>query len=303
MLKPESPYLGRFAPTPSGHLHFGSLLAALASYLDARARGGQWLVRMEDLDRPRNKSGAAEHILQTLTAHGLCWDGDVLAQTEHEPRYQQQIESWLAQGLAYYCSCSRSDLAVHGGVYPGTCRERHLPASPDHAIRLRVSNNPIGFTDRLQGDFSQRLESETGDFVIRRRDGVIAYQLAVVMDDITQGVTDIVRGADLLDSTPRQLWLYELLGATPPTYMHIPLMMTQRGEKLSKRLGSTPIQASQAPASLYAALSALCQQPPGELQDATAAEILAWATAHWQPQKMPAEREILMAVQATTGGG
>lgn len=294
MVTPDSPYLGRFAPTPSGHLHFGSLLAALASYLDAHANSGQWLVRMEDLDRPRNKPGAADHILQTLVAHGLAWDGEVLVQSEHESRYQQQIENWLQAGLAYYCDCSRSDLAAHHGVYPGTCRERHLPASTQHAVRIRVPNEPINFTDRLQGPVSQCLESTLGDFVIRRRDGVIAYQLAVVMDDIQQEVTDIVRGADLLDSTPRQLWLYRLLGAAPPRYLHIPLVMQHHGQKLSKRLGSAPIEAALAPASLVAALSALRQQPPVQLRGAGVGEILAWAVEHWRPLDLPATREIIM---------
>lgn len=288
------PYIGRFAPTPSGHLHVGSLLAALASYLDARNKGGQWLVRMEDLDRPRNKTGAAEHILQTLTAHGLEWDGKVLTQSEHEARYQRQIDSWLDQGLAYYCDCSRSDLSTHNGIYPGTCRARNLPAAGNHAVRIRVTDDPVIFTDRLQGTISQRLESELGDFVIRRRDGVIAYQLAVVMDDIAQGVTDIVRGADLLDSTPRQLWLYRLLGATPPEYLHIPLVMARQGQKLSKRLGSAPIDPAQAPASIFAALAALQQQPPAALQQATATELLAWAVEHWQPLRLPASREVLL---------
>lgn len=288
------PYFGRFAPTPSGQLHFGSLLAALASYLDARHQQGQWLVRMEDLDRARNKPGATERILQTLAAHGLDWDDDVLVQSQHESRYQQQIDNWLAQDLAYYCDCSRSDLAVHNGVYPGTCRERNLPPSRDHAVRIRVTDEPVGFVDRLQGDIHQRLESEVGDFVIQRRDGVIAYQLAVVMDDIAQGITDIVRGADLLDSTPRQLWLYHLLQATPPAYLHIPLVMQQRGQKLSKRLASAPIEANQAAASLYAALLSLQQQPPAQLRSAPVPELLAWGTEHWQPTQLPASREILL---------
>lgn len=287
-------YVGRFAPTPSGHLHFGSLLAALASYLDARHQRGRWLVRMEDLDTPRNMPGAAEHILQTLEAHGLIRDGEVLVQSQQTERYQQQINSWVGQGLAYYCNCSRADLAEFGGVYPGTCRGRSLPPADDHAVRLRVTNDPIVFTDRLQGRVTQHLESDIGDFVIRRRDGVVAYQLAVVMDDITQGVTHIVRGADLLDSTPRQLWMYQLLQATAPEYLHTPLLMTRRGHKLSKRLNSAAIEASQAPASLYSALLALRQQPPTELQNRPVAEILAWAIEHWQPGQLPAVREIMV---------
>jgi glutamyl-Q tRNA(Asp) synthetase len=294
MTTPQSPYLGRFAPTPSGHLHFGSLVTALASYLDARHQRGHWLVRMEDLDGPRNKPGAAEHILQTLKAHGLIWDGEVLIQSQQIERYQQRIQNWISQGLAYYCDCSRTDLSAYGGVYPGFCRERGLPWARDHAVRLRVTDDPIAFTDRLQGKISQRLESEVGDFVIRRRDGVVAYQLAVVMDDIDQGVTQIVRGADLLDSTPRQLWLYQLLKARAPEYLHIPLLMARRGHKLSKRLDSAPIEAAQASVSLYSALVALQQQPPAHLQGGPISEIIAWAIEHWQPCDLPATREIVM---------
>lgn len=291
-------YTGRFAPTPSGPLHFGSLLAALASYLDARHQNGQWLVRMEDLDQPRNQDGAPEQILQALTAHGLEWDGDVLVQSQHEERYQQQIRSWVDQGLAYYCDCSRRDLVAHQGVYPGTCRERNLPPAADHAVRVRVTDEPIAFSDRLQGEVSQRLESEVGDFVIRRRDGIVAYQFAVVMDDIAQGVTDIVRGADLLDSTPRQLWLYRLLQAPAPDYLHIPLMMAEHGQKLSKRVGSAPVRATNASASLFAGLVVLAQRPPAGLRNAPVADLLAWAIEHWQPMRLPAVREILQEEQA-----
>ncbi len=293
MTSPSVPYIGRFAPTPSGHLHFGSLLAALASYLDARQQQGQWLVRIEDLDGPRNKPGAQELILKALTAHGIQWDGEILVQSQQQARYQAQIHDWLDRGVAYYCDCSRSDLTVHNGIYPGTCRERNLPPADNHAVRVRVTDEPTVFTDRLQGEVVQRLESEVGDFVIRRRDGIIAYQLAVVMDDIAQGVTDIVRGADLLDSTPRQIWLYRLLQAPRPSYMHLPLMMARRGQKLSKRVGSAPVEGPQASGSLFAALNVLAQQPPWELQNAPVAELIAWGIEHWQPRRLPARREIL----------
>lgn len=287
-----SPYIGRFAPTPSGYLHFGSLLAAVASYLDARQHHGQWLVRIEDLDTPRNVPGASDHILRTLDAYGLHWDGDIVYQSERLPLYQQVIDHWLQTGLAYHCDCSRKTILEQGGVYPGTCRQRHLPAAPDHAVRVQVAGQPLVFRDRLQGEFHQTPGGLSGDFIIRRRDGIIAYQLAVVVDDIAQRVTDIVRGADLLDSTPRQLWLYQLLQQPAPRYLHVPLVMREDGEKLSKRLGSTPLEPRLATATLHRALTVLAQDPPPELASAPVGEQLAWAVAHWQPQKLPAKRQI-----------
>lgn len=296
--KEPAPYIGRFAPTPSGHLHFGSLLAALASYLDAQHQQGTWLVRMEDLDQPRNKPGAAEHILATLTAFGLHPQGDVWVQSQRQAIYQKQIQTLIDQHLAYYCNCSRSDLAAYHGIYPGTCRERNLPPAADHAVRIRTDltftdDGIYSFADRVQGPFTQQLENDIGDFVIRRRDGIVAYQLAVVMDDIAQGITDVVRGADLLDSTPRQLHLYHLLGARPPRYLHTPLVVRRQGEKLSKRLGSKALDPALASATLHQAIAALYQAPPAELYRAPPAEQLAWAIAHWDPTRLPATREIL----------
>lgn len=287
------PYIGRFAPTPSGYLHFGSLLAALASFLDARRHGGTWLVRMEDLDLARNLPGAADHILRTLEAYGMHWDGDVVLQSERTEIYRQALESLLDSGHAFRCDCSRKMVAAAGGIYPGTCRSRHLAASAEHAVRVRVADQGVGFIDRLQGSFSQNLSSDTGDFIVRRRDGVVAYQLAVVVDDIAQGVTDVVRGADLIDSTPRQIWLYRLLERSPPRYLHIPLIMRTDGEKLSKRLASAPIDPVQAPATLFRALVALEQQPPRELQGAPVSELLGWAIAHWQIERLPATTQLL----------
>ncbi|PRB79854.1 tRNA glutamyl-Q(34) synthetase GluQRS [Pseudomonas sp. MYb185] len=297
MAIPPSAYTGRFAPTPSGYLHFGSLLAAVASYLDARHHQGHWLVRIEDLDTPRNIPGASEHILRTLEAYGLHWDGEVVRQSERLVLYQDVIDHWLSTGQAYHCDCSRREIIAHDGVYPGTCRERQLPAASDHAVRVKVSPQELGFDDRLQGRFSQNLASSSGDFIVRRRDGIIAYQLAVVVDDIAQGVTDIVRGADLLDSTPRQLWLYRLLQQPAPRYLHVPLIMRHEGEKLSKRLGSTPLEPEQASATLHRALRILTPQPPAELGAAPVAEQLQWAIAHWQPQRLPAVRQILESTQ------
>lgn len=290
---PLPSYVGRFAPTPSGYLHFGSLLAAVASYLDARYHRGRWLVRLEDLDTPRNIVGASEHILRTLQAYGLQWDGEILKQSDRLELYQQTIDCWLNAGHAYYCDCSRREIIAHGGVYSGACRQRQLAAAPHHAIRVCVDHQPICFTDRLQGMVSQSLATTSGDFIIRRRDGIVAYQLAVVIDDIAQGITDIVRGADLLDSTPRQLWLYQLLQQPAPRYLHVPLIMHHDGEKLSKRLGSAPLEARQATATLYRALCILTPTPPASLRTEPVKQQLEWAVAHWQPQRLPATRQIL----------
>ncbi|SDS92237.1 glutamyl-Q tRNA(Asp) synthetase [Halopseudomonas xinjiangensis] len=287
------PYVGRFAPTPSGHLHFGSLVAALASFLDARHQRGVWLVRVEDLDQPRVVSGATEHILRTLECYGLEWDGEIVYQSQRIERYESILASWLVEGKAYHCDCSRQQIAAYGGVYPGTCASRGLVAAGDRAIRVRVPAEPLGFVDRLQGPVSQSLQDEVGDIAVRRRDGVIAYQLAVVADDIAQGVTDVVRGADLLDSTPRQIWLYHLLGEALPAYLHVPLIMRPDGEKLSKRLGSAPLEPQRTAITLWRALAALRQAPPRSLHGAGVKELLAWAIANWRVEAIPATAHIL----------
>ncbi|UJJ30465.1 tRNA glutamyl-Q(34) synthetase GluQRS [Halopseudomonas maritima] len=288
-----SPYIGRFAPTPSGLLHFGSLVAALASYLDARHAGGQWLLRIEDLDQTRSQPDAERQILQALEDFGLEHDGEIVRQSERLDLYRAQTERWLAQGLAYYCDCPRRTLLQHGPVYPGTCSTRQLSPAADHAVRLRVNDTPITCVDRLQLPLTQNLAHELGDFIVRRRDGVYAYQLAVVLDDIQQGITDVVRGADLLDSTPRQMWLYHLLNQSVPRYLHVPLIMREDGEKLSKRLASEPLQAAQAPQTMWRALRALAQPVPEELRGASVQQQLAWATPHWQPQRLPSALQIM----------
>lgn len=285
------PYIGRFAPTPSGYLHFGSLVAALASYLDARSAGGRWLLRMEDLDPPREIPGAQDEIRRSLEAYGFEWDGPLLRQSERHAAYAEVVERLLAQGLAYACTCSRKQLEASGGVYPGTCRNALHPAR-DAAIRIRVPQLEYRFVDRVQGEFRQHLGREVGDFVIRRRDGLFAYQLAVVLDDAWQGVTDVVRGADLLDSTPRQLYLQELLGLPQPRYLHVPLIVQEDGNKLGKSYRSPALPADQASAQLYRALRALGQQPPGELETTTPREVLDWAIAHWQADAIPRCRSL-----------
>lgn len=288
------PYIGRFAPTPSGYLHFGSLVAALASWLDARAAGGRWLVRMEDLDPPREVAGAQAAILQTLDSYGLHWDGEVVYQSLRHDAYQQVIDRLLAQGLAYACTCSRKQLEPYQGIYPGTCRNAGH-TTEDAAIRVRVPELLYRFEDRVQGAYSQHLGRESGDFVIRRRDGLYAYQLAVVLDDAWQGVTDIVRGADLLDSTPRNLYLQELLGLPQPRYLHVPLIIQPDGNKLGKSYRSPPLDPDQAAPLLVRALRALGQAPEADLADGSVQDVLGWGVAHWNSDAIPRVRTVAEA--------
>lgn len=286
-----SAYIGRFAPTPSGFLHFGSLVAALASYLDARAVGGKWLMRMEDLDPPREVPGAQKAILETLERYGFEWDGECVRQSDRHEAYAEVLNRWFSHGLAYACICSRKQLEEYQGIYPGLCRNAgHEPENA--AIRIRVPELTYRFQDRVQGEFQQHLGRDVGDFVIRRRDGFYAYQLAVVLDDAWQGITDIVRGADLLDSTPRQLYLQELLGLPHPRYLHIPLITQPDGNKLGKSYRSAPLPPDQATPLLLRALRALGQPTAAELNDATPAEVLRWAIPRWNAGLIPSLRTV-----------
>ncbi|POA64116.1 tRNA glutamyl-Q(34) synthetase GluQRS [Pseudomonas sp. GW531-T4] len=281
-----SSYIGRFAPTPSGHLHFGSLVAALASYLDARAVGGRWLLRMEDLDPPREEPGAQAAILKALESYGFEWDGEMVRQSERHAAYAEVLDRLFNQGLAYACTCSRKQLEPYHGIYPGLCRNAGH-GQEDAAIRLRVPELEYRFTDRVQGEFRQHLGRDVGDFVIRRRDGLYAYQLAVVLDDAWQGVTDIVRGADLLDSTPRQLYLQELLGLPQPRYLHVPLITQPDGHKLGKSYRSPPLAEDQATPLLLRALRALGQKTDSEMVHASPREVLSWGIEHWDALLIP----------------
>lgn len=282
----SSTYIGRFAPTPSGHLHFGSLVAALASYLDARSVGGRWLMRMEDLDPPREEPGAQTAILKALESYGFEWDGEMVRQSDRHDAYAEVLNRLFNHGLAYACTCSRKTLAPYHGIYPGLCRNAGHDTK-DAAIRLRVPELEYHFIDRVQGEYRQHLGRDVGDFVIRRRDGLYAYQLAVVLDDAWQGITDIVRGADLLDSTPRQLYLQELLGLPQPRYLHIPLITQPDGNKLGKSYRSPPLTEDQATPLLLRALRALGQNPGAELAYATPREVLNWGIAHWDALLIP----------------
>lgn len=284
-------YRGRFAPSPTGPLHFGSLVAALGSFLEARTRGGEWLVRLEDLDPPREQAGAADSILQTLDRLGLHWDGPVLYQSSRSDAYQAAVDSMLASGDAFWCACSRSEIAdsgvtgLEGPVYPGTCRGG-LGDRAGRTVRARVNQAPVGFNDGLQGSCVQQLEQEIGDFVIRRADGLFAYQLAVVVDDAHQGITHVVRGADLLLSTPRQIHLQQRLGLPTPIYTHLPVVVDAHGEKLSKQTGATAVDDCHPGKSLFDALIFLRQSPPESLQHATPKQVLDWALTHWNVARM-----------------
>ena len=289
-------YRGRFAPSPTGPLHFGSLVAAAGSFLEARVVGGEWLVRIEDIDTPRVVPGAADEILRTLEAFGMHWDGAVLYQSARSDAYHAALEQLRVQGATYRCACTRSEIAdsgihgIDGPVYPGTCRDGLPPERSARATRVRTQGARITFDDGIQGSITQHVEHQVGDFVIARADGLTAYQLAVVVDDAAQGITDVVRGADLLDSTPRQILLQRLLGAPTPHYAHLPVALNEQGEKLSKQTLASAIHAETPVPMLLNVLSFLGQQPPPQLLHASLAQIWEWAYAHWQRQKIPAVR-------------
>lgn len=285
----EAPYTGRFAPSPTGPLHFGSLMAAVASYLDARCNGGRWLVRIEDIDPPREQPGADTEILRMLEAYRFEWDGPVIYQSASADEHLEALNALDRAGLTYRCNCSRRDLADSpqsslGAIYPGTCRSRDIGG--EAAVRVRTSDEAITFKDRLQGLVQHRLESESGDFIVLRRDGLIAYQLAVVVDDRLQGVTHVVRGIDLMDSTPRQIYLQACLDAPVPSYAHIPVAQHPDGAKLSKATGAAPITAENAGPTLVAALSALQQRPPDDLPASGLDGIWSWAQENWSIERM-----------------
>ena len=298
MPPPTTTYCGRFAPSPTGPLHFGSLVAAVASFADARAHRGRWLLRIEDLDTPRNRPGAADAILHTLDNAALHWDGPIIHQSARIEHYQAALTQLRAAGLLYPCTCSRREIAdsmagmpVSGEArYSGACRGQDwnsaFPRPP--AWRIRTSALPLAFEDRLHGRFeTPDLESTTGDFVLRRADGIIAYQLAVVVDDAASGITDIVRGADLLGSTFRQLFLQRLLGFPTPTYLHVPTATNADGEKLSKQTLAAPVAGDNPGPALWLALRFLGQQPPPDLRPAPPRDLLAWAVEHWRPASIP----------------
>ncbi len=290
-----APYIGRFAPSPTGPLHFGSLVAAVASYLQARAHDGRWLLRIEDIDPPREQPGASESIIEALASYGFEWHGELSCQSASRAAHDSALRELTNRGLTYPCGCSRRDLKESprgplGAIYPGTCRNG-CDAS-ETAIRLRTSNEPVGFEDGLQGRQSQLLESESGDFIIRRRDGLIAYHLAVVVDDSLQAITEVVRGIDLMGSTPRQIWLQKQLGYATPNYIHIPVITHADGNKLSKLTGATGIPLDNIEFTLTRALRALAQAPPPDLARSGLREIWSWAIENWQIENLADQQAI-----------
>jgi len=296
-----SDIIGRFAPSPSGPLHLGSLLSALASFLDARSRDGLWLLRIDDLDGPRSVAGSSEQIYRALEHHGLEWDGTVSLQSNHQAQYISALNNLDAQGVLYHCNCTRKMVA--GRPYPGTCRWRTVlrdeasgPAlrNPMYALRLRVpsTSHQINFEDELLGKQEHNLAAHSGDFIVRRADGLVSYQLAVVIDDALSGVNRVVRGADLLDSTPRQILLHQLLGLPVPAYLHLPVLLNRRGTKLSKQAHALALDNTQPAQNLHLLLQLLHQSPPNELQFEPPAKILAWAIRHWRAKALPKTPEL-----------
>lgn len=287
-------YTGRFAPSPTGLLHIGSLLTAVASYADARAHGGRWLVRMEDLDPPREMPGAASHILHTLEAFGFEWDGEVAYQSRRYALYEETLCRLKTAGLVYPCHCSRKDWqagarrGADGFVYNGRCRhpgQRPAPQGKQPAWRIRVPDRIIGFSDGIVGGYAQNLARDIGDFVLLRADGYWAYQLAVVADDAEQGVTHIVRGQDLLVSTPRQIYLQQCLGVPTPQYAHLPLLTNAQGQKWSKQTLAPALDLNRREQLLRQVFRYL--KLPEAPETDRPAELLDWAVAHWDMDKVP----------------
>ena len=280
-------YIGRFAPSPTGPLHFGSLIAAVASFLDAKANNGLWLMRMEDLDPLREAKGAAEKILDQLINLGLEWDGELLYQSTRLEDYDKTLQQLAKKELCYECDCSRSAIKSMGSIYNGQCRNRISKPCSDYAIRLRTENGIIEFNDLVQGNYRQNLEVEIGDFVIVRKDKLFAYQLAVVADDALQNITHIIRGNDLIDSTPRQIYLQQLLNYKTPIYGHIPIIVNAQGQKLSKQHFATPIDTKHGTKLIHQAMKFLGLSPPATIRQATVKEQLAWGIAVWDIQAVP----------------
>lgn len=288
----QAGYRGRFAPSPTGPLHLGSLYTALASFLAARSRQGQWLIRIDDLDTPRNVSGAAADILKTLETFGLTWDEAVFYQSQQLQTYQAFIAQLIQQQQVYPCTCSRKDLtAFHseqGFIYPGFCRNKTAIPTAPYALRLKTAAVNIVFDDFLQGQVCHNIARQHGDFVIQRKDRIIAYQFAVVIDDYQQRISEVVRGFDLLDCTPQQIYLHQVLRLQPPAYMHVPILTDRHGQKLSKQSYAQPVDIRKPAETLFYLLTLLKQQPPPELSAAPAVELLHWAIKNWHPEALKA---------------
>lgn len=294
----ETKTCGRFAPSPTGPLHFGSLIAAVGSYLNSKAAGGAWFVRIEDIDPPREVAGASDEILRTLEAYGFEWDGDIVYQSRRRDAYETALDVLRRAHVLYACACTRKEIAdssllgIEGPVYPGTCRTGLPEGRAARAWRVRTDNTPIEFTDRVQGPQSVQLERDIGDYVVRRADGLYAYQLACVVDDGEQGVTEIVRGADLLTSTARQIHLQRLLGLPTPAYVHLPAAVNAQGEKLSKQTFAEALPRQRPVQVLWDALAFLGQHPERAWLEVRLDEFWQVARAQWKPEKIPRKTAI-----------
>ncbi|MBA2410757.1 MAG: tRNA glutamyl-Q(34) synthetase GluQRS [Gammaproteobacteria bacterium] len=292
----QAAYIGRFAPSPTGPLHFGSLIAAVGSYLQARSLSGLWRVRIEDIDPPREQPGAAASILRALEVYGFRWDGDVMYQSRRKQAYLVVLKNLVNDRKAYYCNCTRRQVEVNGNpgalstIYAGTCRSRDLTRG--RSLRVITHNQPICFDDQHFGRCCQHLEYEVGDFLVSRADGFVAYHLAVVVDDAEQGITQIVRGADLLDTTARHIHLQQLLHLPTPDYLHLPVAVDRQGFKLSKQTRARPLSVRDPVPQLIAALALLNHRPPAAVCKASLDDIWHWAITHWAAARLPKRRDI-----------
>lgn len=291
-------YRGRFAPSPTGPLHFGSLVAATGSYLDARHQQGEWLLRIEDLDPPREIAGASDSIIRTLEQLGMTWDGPISYQSQRSHAYEEALEQLRQQGYLYDCGCSRREIADSavvteaGSVYPGTCRNGLPPGRSPRSMRVRVDAVTSRVQDRLQAPLQQQLATEVGDFIVRRADQLFSYQLAVVVDDAAQQISHVVRGADLLDSTPRQNYLQRLLGLSTPAYLHLPVAVDSKLAKLSKQTFAQSVTPDDRHGAVLDALRFLRQELPDSPHDASRDELWQWAIEHWDITALPAGRTL-----------
>lgn len=285
-------YRGRFAPTPSGPLHFGSIIAALGSYLQAKINNGKWLVRIDDIDQARAKKNADKIILEQLESLGLLWDEEIEYQSQNIDTYETALNELEELALIFPCRCSRKDLS--NMPYPGTCREARLSKSNSNSIRIITDKQTITLTDKLQGEYSQTLETDIGDFIIKRADGYFSYHLASVIDDAKQNITEIVRGIDLLDSTPRQIYLQQKLNLITPTYLHLPIAINSEGKKISKSTEVESRYIHDPNIQLFNALVFLGQCPPEELRNDTPVSILEWAEEKWNIDLLPQQKEIVV---------
>ena len=285
----KQPYVGRFAPSPTGPLHYGSLYTALASFLQARSQQGLWLLRIDDLDTPRNIIGSADNIFKTLEKFGLHWDKQVYYQSRYLDTYHEILDKLIKDKLVYPCTCSRKTVT---DIYSGACRDKQIPTNRPYALRIKTDNRNISFEDELQGLVSQNLVEQHGDFILKRKDQIIAYQFAVVIDDDRQCINHVVRGYDLLDSTPRQIYLQQILGLITPIYMHVPVIIDEQGYKLSKQTRATAVDLESPHEVIFEMLTLLRQAPPSELKLATLSELLDWAIRHWDPGALKKLRAI-----------